>query len=178
MATESAAAETRAAMTAALASALPELSPRHVRALEVGAWNWAIGQCERRGNTKVFDHVLRDDYRRRVAHCATNLCTGALGNGNTWLLPLVLAGSVEPYDVAFMDACSLNAHRSQRFADDKRRRNLHDRTQYLAVSTLFTCPKCAAARTTYRQLQTRSADEGSTLFIHCLACGHDWRDSD
>lgn len=171
-------AEYRERMKAVLSATVPELDAEHVAALEIGAWNWALHQCELRGNVKVFDHVMRDDYARRAAHCAANLTSGPLSNGNTWLLPLVLAGSVEPYHVAFMDADELNAPLAKEFADAKNRRNMHDRDEYLAVSNMFECPKCSQRRSTYRQLQTRSGDEGSTMFVHCLSCGHDWKDSD
>lgn len=174
----SAVTEARDRVRSVLATQLPQLSEDQIAALEVGAWNWALGQCDLRGNVRVFDHAMCDDYLRRAAHCTANMSAGPLGNGNTWLLPLVLAGSVEPYDVAFMDASSLNAPLSREFADAKNRRNLHDRDEYLAVSTMFECPKCAQRRSTYRQLQTRSGDEGSTMFVHCLACGHDWTDLD
>ena len=170
--------EARATIREALAATVPELPEDHVRALEVGVFNWALTEASKRGNSKVFDAVMRDDYCRRAAHCAANLSTGALGNGNRWLLPLLLAGSVEPYDVPFMDACALNTPLVCQFVNSKERRDLHDRDEYLAVSTLFTCPCCGDKRTTYRQLQVRSGDEGSTLFIHCLSCGADFKDSD
>ena len=40
---------------------------------------------------------------------------------------------------------------------------------------LFRCGKCKSNRTTYYQMQTRSADEPMTIFIRCLNCGKDWR---
>ncbi|MHA1207690.1 MAG: transcription factor S [Candidatus Freyarchaeota archaeon] len=38
-----------------------------------------------------------------------------------------------------------------------------------------TCPKCNHNKAVYWQLQTRSADEGSTIFYRCLKCRHTWR---
>lgn len=171
-------AEARDKVKGALRETVPELSTAQVDALEVGVWNWALKQCDKRGNVKIFDHALRDDYCRRAAHCAANLSRGPLGNGNEWLLPLVLAGSVEPYDIPFMDACALNRPLVEGDMDVKKRRALHDRGEYVAVTTLFECPRCSERKATFRQLQIRSADEGSTLFVHCLSCGHDWRESD
>ena len=171
-------AEKRASVRGALKEHVPELTDAQVAALEIGVWNWALDESARRDNLRVFDAQLSDDYCRRAAHCAANLSAGPLGNGNTWLLPLVLAGSVEPYAVPFMDAHALNAPLVGAFAAWKNDRDLSDRTSYLAVSTLFECPHCGKSRSTYRQLQTRSGDEGSTLFIHCLECGADWKDSD
>lgn len=39
----------------------------------------------------------------------------------------------------------------------------------------FTCGRCKSKKTTYYQLQTRSADEPLTNFISCLKCGKRWK---
>ncbi len=36
------------------------------------------------------------------------------------------------------------------------------------------CNKCKKRKCTYYELQTRSADEPMTIFIHCLNCGNRW----
>ena len=40
---------------------------------------------------------------------------------------------------------------------------------------LFTCGKCKSKRTTYYQLQTRSADEPMTTFVTCKDCSKRWK---
>lgn len=40
---------------------------------------------------------------------------------------------------------------------------------------LFTCAKCKSKKTTYYQLQTRSADEPMTTFVTCLNCNKRWK---
>lgn len=42
-------------------------------------------------------------------------------------------------------------------------------------SGTFKCPKCKSDKTTYYQLQTRSADEPMTTFCTCLTCGKRWK---
>lgn len=42
-------------------------------------------------------------------------------------------------------------------------------------SGTFKCPKCKSDKTTYYQLQTRSADEPMTTFCTCLSCGKRWK---
>jgi len=44
-----------------------------------------------------------------------------------------------------------------------------------ATCTMFTCLKCNQNKTTYFQLQTRSADEPMTTFVTCCNCGHHWK---
>jgi len=40
---------------------------------------------------------------------------------------------------------------------------------------IFQCSKCKSFKTTYYQLQTRSADEPMTNFHNCSNCGKNWR---
>lgn len=44
-----------------------------------------------------------------------------------------------------------------------------------ATTDMFRCGKCGQRKTTYFQLQTRSADEPMTTFITCLHCGNRWK---
>lgn len=39
----------------------------------------------------------------------------------------------------------------------------------------FTCGRCKSKKTTYYQLQTRSADEPMTTFVTCLNCDKNWK---
>ena len=39
----------------------------------------------------------------------------------------------------------------------------------------FKCGRCRSKKTTYYQLQTRSADEPMTTFVSCLNCGKNWK---
>jgi DNA-directed RNA polymerase subunit M/transcription elongation factor TFIIS len=40
---------------------------------------------------------------------------------------------------------------------------------------LFMCGKCKSTKTTYYQMQTRSADEPMTTFVTCTKCGNRWK---
>lgn len=40
---------------------------------------------------------------------------------------------------------------------------------------LFKCGKCKSVKTTYYQMQTRSADEPMTTFVTCTGCGNRWK---
>ena len=39
----------------------------------------------------------------------------------------------------------------------------------------FTCNRCKSKKTTYYELQTRSADEPMTVFVTCHNCGKHWK---
>ena len=44
-----------------------------------------------------------------------------------------------------------------------------------AQDGFFTCNRCKSKKTTYYQLQTRSADEPMTTFVSCLNCNKNWK---
>lgn len=40
---------------------------------------------------------------------------------------------------------------------------------------IFVCRKCKSKKTSYYQLQTRSADEPMTTYVTCIGCGNKWK---
>jgi transcription elongation factor S-II len=40
---------------------------------------------------------------------------------------------------------------------------------------IFMCRKCKSKKTEYHQLQTRSADEPMTTYVHCKNCDNTWK---
>ncbi len=40
---------------------------------------------------------------------------------------------------------------------------------------MFKCGKCKSTKTSYYQLQTRSADEPMTTYVTCTSCGNRWK---
>lgn len=40
---------------------------------------------------------------------------------------------------------------------------------------MFKCRKCKSKKTTYYQMQTRSADEPMTTYVTCMECGLKWK---
>lgn len=44
-----------------------------------------------------------------------------------------------------------------------------------ASTDQFQCSKCKQRKTTYYQMQTRSADEPMTTFVSCVVCGNKWK---
>lgn len=37
------------------------------------------------------------------------------------------------------------------------------------------CPRCGHGRALFKEVQTRSADEATTVFYQCVLCEHNWR---
>ena len=53
-----------------------------------------------------------------------------------------------------------NAHKTQLLPDD--------------YEGIYCCPRCKSKRTTFYQMQVRSADEPMTSFISCMKCDKTW----
>lgn len=43
------------------------------------------------------------------------------------------------------------------------------------MSDMIKCSRCKSKKVSYYELQTRSGDEASTLFMNCLICGKKWK---
>lgn len=43
------------------------------------------------------------------------------------------------------------------------------------ATSMYTCGKCKKNECTYYEMQTRSSDEGTCIFISCINCGHKWK---
>ena len=57
--------------------------------------------------------------------------------------------------------------------DAKRKRD-KSKVEEKMIEGAFKCRKCGSEKTTYYQLQTRSADEPMTTYVQC-ECGCRWR---
>jgi transcription elongation factor S-II len=49
-------------------------------------------------------------------------------------------------------------------------------SQTLQASTdMYTCGNCKKSECVYTEVQTRSADESTTIFVRCVNCNNHWR---
>ena len=90
----------------------------------------------------------------------------------------VLNGDISPAIL-----CALTSE--ELASDNKRDENVAIRKKMLeenirgqqqqASTDQFKCAKCKQRKTTFYQLQTRSADEPMTTFVTCVNCGNRWK---
>jgi len=79
-------------------------------------------------------------------------------------------------NIAFMSYQELFPEHSKEFLDEKfKREKLMYEEKQESMTDQFKCGRCKQRKCTYYELQTRSADEGMTIFITCLNCGWRWR---
>lgn len=138
--------------------------------LEKGIYNYTIKEANNRKIIKKWEnpHFVQI-YTDHLRSIYINL-------KNPELLNQIKNDEITPQSLAFMTHQEMNPNAWRKLIDDKIKRDANKYSNNMQASTdMFTCKKCRGKRCTYYELQTRSADEPSTIFVTCLDCGKNWK---
>jgi transcription elongation factor S-II len=138
--------------------------------LEKGIYNFAIKEANQRKIIKKWENPhFTQLYVDRLRSIYINLKMPDL-------LEQIKHREIKPENVAFMTHQELNPEHWKEYIERKIKRDSSKYTTNIEASTdMFTCKKCKSKKCTYYELQTRSADEPTTVFITCLDCGKHWK---
>lgn len=75
--------------------------------------------------------------------------------------------------LGYMNSDDLNPHINEPYKQQIKIRSEQQVDE--KVTHMYVCPQCGARESKYRRMQTRSGDEGYTLFFTCKHCGCCWR---
>jgi transcription elongation factor S-II len=145
-----------------------------VSALEQACWDHArsVAVCTARvgGKMNTYDHDLVDAaYLQTCANALANLTTDpTMANGNEYLRGAITSGQVDAAAVPKMTANELSP------ATHAPAQTRCTPSADARATDAFECPRCTQRKCTHYEMQTRSADEATTLFVTCVACGHMW----
>ena len=110
----------------------------------------------------------RYEYLERIRHCAFNLTQNpALG------LDVVNAGD----DVLTHNTLVGRIHTERRNRQERFHAMLQDKYDALndrTFTAIVRCRRCGSEEVTWEEKQTRSADEGATIFCSCSTCKNRW----
>ena len=142
------------------------MNPSIMANIEIGVYNYAIKEATNLKVIKKWDvPAFSTLYMDRLRTIYNNL-------KNPELLALLASEELSPKTLAFMTHQEMNPEHWKAMIDAKIKRDANKyNTKVEAMTEMFTCKKCKSKRCTYYELQTRSADEPSTIFISCLDCG-------
>ena len=158
-----------------VASFVPELSALQAAELEMAIYNATVRAQGEAGQDATWNDSFQGAYRRLAAAVAGNLTREkGYSNGNTDLLDRVLRGELDIKTVADMRPSSMRPSVFEGLDTMTERLSKATLRNTGAVSTLFECPKCKERNCSYTELQTRSADEGTTIFLFCHTCSTQW----
>ncbi|CAN3374041.1 hypothetical protein DIURU_001753 [Diutina rugosa] len=118
--------------------------------------------------------AVNDNYRNKLRSFTMNL----RNKKNPELRHRLLTGAIEPAAFIKMTPKEMAPESLKKEMEEMHKKNLFDAQeaqQEHAISDRFECSKCKGRKTTYFQMQTRSADEPLTTFVTCLNCDNRWK---
>jgi DNA-directed RNA polymerase subunit M/transcription elongation factor TFIIS len=140
-----------------------DLGQADISSLESACWEHA-SQCFQKAMGVTTGHD-ESTYMQCCASAISNLTQDPdLSNGNAYLIKAVHDKSADVSSVPSMDVHDLDPVTYPRVQE----------ARIQAHSDAFECAKCKARKTVHYELQTRSADEATTIFVTCVVCKNRW----
>jgi transcription elongation factor S-II len=166
----------RAALIEFLEARCSNLGADQVLDAEVGVYNWALAQAEKRRIARNWrNSKFRALYESKARSVAANLDRSSYV-ANERLASRIAEREFFPHDVASMTPEHVFPERWREVVEMKVRRDEYiSNNKPTAMTDQFRCKRCKGNECSYMELQTRSCDEPATLFIQCLTCGNRWR---
>jgi transcription elongation factor S-II len=153
---------------------LPE-TDKFILNFEKCIFNWAVRQTRFEGEQPSWENKLfKERYKRKFISIKFNL---EIPDNN--LKNNILSGKTKLTNVVYMTPYELYPHGPAAVTREKLRiDSLHRHalnTEDTNYEGVFKCGKCKSMKTTYYQMQTRSADEPMTTFVTCTNCNNRWK---
>lgn len=153
-----------------------EISDANIRLIEKGIFNYSCKSSEKRKIVKKWENKLFTKiYINKARSIYANIKTNSYIN-NVNLIKKINNNEIQLNNLAFMSPQEIYPEHWKRMMDEKYNRDkyLYESVQE-AMTDQFKCSRCKSRKCTYYEMQTRSADEGMTLFVTCLNCGKRWK---
>jgi len=146
--------------------------PKLARNIEISIYNWTLKFIKAsRKKPEICSH-FKMHYKAR--YLATK---NAFYNGG--LQEKLKSGAVSCREMVTMNQAQLwPGGPYYKAIEDARVKDL-EKLSFAAKDAdyegVFRCGKCKSNKTTYYQMQTRSADEPMTTYVNCTNCGNRWK---
>ena len=139
--------------------------------IEKGVYNYAIKEATTRQIIKKWHNPLFCEiYAARLRTVLTNITQ------NTELKNQLSTKEISVTTFATMTHQEMNPEQWKSIIERKIKRDRLKFTNNVEASTdMYTCGRCKSKKCTYYEMQTRSADEPTTVFVTCLNCGKNWK---
>lgn len=153
-----------------------QVSDKLCQNLEKCIFNWAVKKTRSTNDQPSWEnYMFKERYKQKFLTIQYNLKE----EGND-LKTRLISGNVKVTDLVWMMPTELNTtgrnavllNKMKISALHKESINCMDDDNYEGI---FKCAKCKLKKTSYYQMQTRSADEPMTTFVSCINCGNRWK---
>lgn len=139
----------------------------HSKNLEIGVFNYTIKQSKVKKIVKKWDNsYFVQIYIDRTRTILANL-------QNPAIFKSIIDNEIKPQVFANMTHQEMDMDKWKGMIEKKKQRD-KSKTEERMIEGAFKCKKCGSEKTSYYQMQTRSADEPMTTFVQC-ECGNRWK---
>jgi transcription elongation factor S-II len=143
--------------------------------LEKCIFNWAVRTTRLKGDQPSWENAMfKNRYRTKFLSLQFNM-----KDPNNFLVDRLKSGEINVTDVTYLHPWELNPYGL--YAVTKQKLHMEHLHKEAVNDTgdnyegIFKCGKCKSKKTTYYQMQTRSADEPMTTFVTCVNCNNRWK---
>lgn len=144
--------------------------------LERGIFNWTIK------NHTNYRHTWNDMFKTFYINKAVSIYTNLNPDSyiqNKNLLSRMLNKEFNEFDLCDLEPKDLFPEKWIENTNKFSNKDDDDVTPHVDIDEvpdgMFKCGKCKSMKTTYYQLQIRSADENMTTFVTCVNCSNRWK---
>ena len=142
--------------------------------LERGIYNWTVRNGQKTGFLCLWDDRLFIRlYERKAISLYQNFSSDFKNHA---LQKDLLKGTLDPYNVSFMTSEELHPEYHKELREQiKKKEKVQFEKRETVGSTQYKCGRCGQRDVSVTAAQTRSADEGITLFVSCNNCPNEWK---
>ena len=151
------------------------IEPNYAKNIEKSIFNWTIKSARLQNTQPAWENkFFKEQYKRKYLSLLFNFT-----NPKNNICERIHRGEVKTKDIASLSPDAL--HPSGLYAASIREQEIVRLRKELMADKdnnykgMFKCGKCKSDKTTYYQLQTRSADEPMTTFVTCMNCNKKWK---
>jgi len=154
--------------------------PEMTRETERGILEETIRQAYTHNLPRIWKNkVVKEIYKTLYAKVWRNLLPAdhPQSVGNPKLLSHIKSGLIDAKSLASMSPQKMWPEKWRDLEEARILKQIATLERSVTASTdMFTCGRCGKNECTYREVQTRSADEPMTAFVLCLVCGNRWKE--
>jgi len=153
---------------------IPELQAKD---LEIGVFNATIDYANNYSIQLSWkSQLLLDTYINISRSIYSNIKKDSYIGNKTLHKRMLKYNEFPPHMLPYMQYHNVFPERWKDIIDKNQRRfKAAYEIKLVAMSDMITCSRCKSKKVSYYELQTRSGDEASTLFMNCLICGKKWK---
>lgn len=144
--------------------------------LEIGIYNWCLEYGEKNNMIKNWkNQKFSNLYLEKARSVISNLDKDGY-IGNKYLIEKLSSGDFLPHEIAFLKPENTYPDIWKKVKEDHQKKFQHAfEKRDVAMTDMYKCGKCKKRECSYYELQTRSSDESSTIFVRCINCNNRWR---